>query len=306
MKRRNFLKSVAVSTLAAPAILKDTTTADAGSEPEEKELEITWLGGATMVLSCGDLTLLTDPCLGEGEQAFKMGDPNEMFDLGKGPNIKFHRRLTPFPGLQLNNVDHVILSHLHEDHFDQEAQRVIEKDKSLLAPEHELGVLSSKGFTKLTGLKWGQEHVLTKGKVKVTIRTVRADHSEDPQISKILGEGNGYWFTFEHGDWKKSLYWTGDTFPTDAVLQSLGSLGSPDIFIPHLGGVGSTGPLGQISMGAGHVVQFTEALNPGKILPLHHSTYELYLEPIYHLAESLQGESHHLDLVSEGTTLRYI
>ncbi|MEM9635200.1 MAG: MBL fold metallo-hydrolase [Pseudomonadota bacterium] len=306
MKRRNFLKSVAVSTLAAPAVLKDITSADAGSGTAEAGLEITWLGGATMVLSFGDFTLLTDPCFGEGKRAFKMGNPNEMFDLSKGPNIKHHRRLTPFPGLQLNEVDQVILSHLHEDHFDQKAERMINKDLPILAPDHDLDALVSKGFSNLTGLRWGQEQVLSKGEATVTIRTIRADHSENPEIATILGEGNGYWFSFEQGDWQKSLYWTGDTFPTKSVLESLGSLGSPDIFIPHLGGVGTSGALGQISMGASHVTRFVDILNPGKILPVHHSTYELYVEPIHHLAESLRDRIHHLDLVSEGTSLRYI
>ncbi|WP_260009939.1 hypothetical protein [Leisingera aquaemixtae] len=63
-----------------------------------------WLGGAMLEIEAAGLRILTDPCLGEGAEAFVMGDPNEMFDLSKGPNVKPHARLTPFPGLGARTV----------------------------------------------------------------------------------------------------------------------------------------------------------------------------------------------------------
>ena len=108
------------------------------------------------------------------------------------------------------------------------------------------------------------------------------------------------------GDWAKSVYWTGDTFPTPNVLDALKGFGSPDVFIPHLGGVGTSGPLGQISMGANHAADFVGKLRPGKVLPIHHSTYALYLEPVTGLPTALAGKTQGLDLVSEGTCVSYV
>ncbi|WP_299816224.1 MBL fold metallo-hydrolase [uncultured Roseibium sp.] len=305
MKRRTFLKSAGTMTLATPAILG--TSFDAGAAPGQDvpSLDITWLGGATMLLICGELTLLTDPAFGEGDRAFQMGNPNAMFDLAKGPDVIFHKRNTPFSGIDLAPVDHVLVSHLHEDHFDQEAERMLPKEMPFFVPAHDRAKLAAKGFSDTRQADWGQHQVLKKGKVSVTISAVPAEHSENPEIAGILGPGNGYWLTFEQDSWQKTVYWTGDTFPTPRVLEAVAPLGRPDIFIPHLGGVGTTGPLGQISMGSNHVTDFVDRLKPGKILPVHHSTYALYLEPVYGLPAALENRSQGLDLVSEGTCLRY-
>ncbi|MCV0427789.1 MAG: MBL fold metallo-hydrolase [Roseibium sp.] len=306
MKRRSFIKTAAGFSLVAPATISGFERARADTNATETGLSITWLGAATLLLSCGDLTVVTDPCFGDGNQAFRMGDPNEMFELAAGPNIKFHRRLTPFQGLDLDKVDRVILSHMHEDHFDQKAEQDLRKDIPILAPAHDVETLRSKGFEDVTGLNWGDQHVIRKGDVTISLRAIRADHSENPVIAKILGPGNGYWLIFQQGDFRKSLYWTGDTFPTSPVLEALQPLGAPEILIPHLGGVGTTGSLGKISMGAEELALFADALNPGKILPVHHSTYDLYLEPAHHVAEALSGRTNGLDFISEGTVLKYL
>lgn len=309
MKRRTFLKTTlnaaGVAALTAPVAIGTAGPARSGQCNTVSSLDITWLGGATLLLRCGDLTLLTDPAFGEGDEAFQMGDPNAMFDLAKGPDIVFHKRNTPFQGLDLASVDHVLLSHLHEDHFDQAAETALSRDMPILAPAHDHARLAAKGFSAARQIDWGQDQTLTKGDVSVTIRALPADHSEDPQIAGLLGAGNGYWLTFGRDGWQKSVYWTGDTFPTPRVLEAVAPLGNPDIFIPHLGGVGTTGPLGQISMGAAHAAAFADRLKPGRILPVHHSTYALYLEPVSALPIALGDTVHALDLVSEGTGLSY-
>jgi L-ascorbate metabolism protein UlaG (beta-lactamase superfamily) len=305
MKRRTFLKSAGAMTLAAPVVLGASQEARAVSGQDAPSLDITWLGGATMLLTCGELTLLTDPAFGEGDKAFQMGNPNAMFDLARGPDIIFHKRNTPFPGIDLAPVDHVLISHLHEDHFDQEAERALPNGMPFFVPAHDREKLAAKGFTDTRQADWGQDQVLRKGNVSVTVRAIPAEHSENPEIAGILGPGNGYWLTFEQEGWRKTVYWTGDTFQTPKVLEAVVPLGRPDIFIPHLGAVGSTGPLGQISMGSEHVADFVDRLKPGKILPVHHSTYALYLEPVTGLPAALENRTQGLDLVSEGTRLRY-
>jgi len=305
MKRRTFLKSAGTMALTASAVLHASPPGRAASDDGTPGLDITWLGGATMLMTFGELTLLTDPAFGDGDKAFRMGDPNAMFDLAKGPDVIFHKRNTPFQGLDLARVDHVLLSHLHEDHFDQEAERTIPKDMPFIVPAHDRAKLADKGFTNTQQADWGQEQVLKKGNVSVTVRAVPAEHSENPEIAGLLGPGNGYWLTFEREGWTRTVYWTGDTFPTPKVLEAVAPLGRPDLFIPHLGAVGTTGPLGQISMGSGHVADFVDRLKPGKILPVHHSTYALYLEPVTGLPAILEGRTNGLDLVSEGTRVRY-
>ncbi|WP_422378172.1 MBL fold metallo-hydrolase [Roseibium sp.] len=306
MNRRNFLKTGSALSLAAPVSLAGAAPAEAAGSDTPPRLDITWLGGATLLIRFGGLTLLTDPAFGEGKNAFQMANPNEMFDLAKGPNTIFHERRTSFQGIDLGEVDHLLLSHLHEDHFDQTAEAALPKEMPTLVPAHDLDAMREKGFSDLTRADWHKTHVLETESASISITAVPADHSEDPDISALLGPGNGYWLRFQQGGWSKTVYWTGDTFPTDTVLEAIKPLGSPDILIPHMGGVGSTGSLGQISMGAEHLKKFLAFTQPQKILPIHHSTYALYLEPASVLSKALEGVTQGLDLVSEGTRVSYL
>ncbi len=294
---------------SADLLAAEPATTEAGVVSLPPQLSITWLGGPTMLLEFNGFRLLTDPMLGSGQHAFIMGDPNEPFDLKHGPNIKEHARLTALPETDLSQLDLLLLSHAHEDHFDQQAQSQLDKGLPLLVPEHDLGALQAKGFTAAQSLAWQQSLEYQAGAGHIRITAVAAHHSADPAIDTLLGAGNGYWLEFSQGSWSKRLYWTGDTMPVGAVLTQVQTLadsrGMLDILVPHLGRVGTPGPLGQISMGASDVVDMARALQPEHLLPIHHSSYALYLEPISVLAEASAGEDYQLDLPQEGVTLHY-
>ena len=287
-------------TLANPA--SHAAAPEGGKQPQ---IKITWLGGPTTLIEFNGLRILTDPMFGEGDQAFTMGDPNEMFDLRTGPNVKAHRRVTPFPGTVPKAVHLVLLSHAHEDHLDQKAQAELNRAVPMILPVADAGKIKAMGFKRVDGVKWGETRSFKAGKGRVAITAVRADHSENPQIAAILGAGNGYWIEFSEGRWKRSLYWTGDSLPTGAVLEAVQKLGKPDILMAHLGAVGTTGPLGLVSMRVDQVAALAEKISARKVLPIHHSTYAFYLEPVGKLAELSAGKPYGLDLISEGTTVLY-
>lgn len=304
MKRRDFVKLVfAGATLLT--LVFDMKPSLAENRSEKPDLSITWLGGPSMIVEFNGFKILTDPVFGEGDKAFLMGDPNEMFDLKKGPNIKHHKRITDFPKTEITQIDLLILSHVHEDHFDQKAQKMIGKNIPAVVSVADAEKVKTMGFNKVNPMPWDTKTVFKAGSGTITITAVPAEHSANVSISNILGKGNGYWFEFKQGDWQKTIYWTGDTFPTQTVMSALKALGEPDIFIPHLGKVGTSGPLGQISMSADDVTSMAEQLNPKKILPIHHSSLALYLEPIWKLTKTLNGRKFGLDLISEGSTIRY-
>ena len=272
MKRRQFMHSGLA--FAGATLLSRPAFASPHMAPEIK-----WLGGATLEISFDGFRILTDPCLGDGKEAFVMGDPNEMFDLAKGPNIKTHQRLTPFPGLSHANYDVILLSHAHEDHLDQKAQSWLPKDIPVVCSAFDQSGLQAKGMLAQR-LDHGQARVFTTPSGRITVTSIAAHHSLSPQISGILGVGNGYWIDFEMGDLKRSLYWAGDTFDTPPVFEMLTSFGPPDLFVPHIGAVGTSGPLGQISMSGAQALDFAAKINAKIVLPIHHSTYALYLEGI--------------------------
>jgi len=272
---------------------------------EQPKVALTWVGGATMLIEFNGFKVLTDPALGSGKEAFSMGDPNEMFDLKKGPNTKFFERITKYTDVNLKTIDLVLLSHAHEDHFDQKAQSQLNPELPILLPTADVGKIKEMGFKNIDAINWGETRVFKTGAGQMKVTAINAHHSEKPPIDKILGVGNGYWFEFSQGDWRKTIYWTGDTFPTSDVVAAVKKLGKPDILIPNMGGVGTTGPLGKISMNAKDVMKLSSEVLPKKILPIHHSTYPLYLEPISNFVAEMQSQKIPLDLISEGSTLIY-
>ncbi|HEY9080739.1 MBL fold metallo-hydrolase [Magnetovibrio sp.] len=294
-----------ISTLTILIALFGISNAFAAPSTPQPYVQVKWFGGATMAISFNDLTILTDPTFGDGLHAFTMGDPNEMFDLNVGPTVKTFARLSPFPGARPTDYDVVLLSHAHEDHFDQTAQAQIPETKPFITPQSDREKVFAMGFAKVKGLAWHESYSFNAGAGRVTITALKAHHTHNRQLDPILGVGNGYWLEFSQGDWRRTLYWTGDSFPTPDVVQSLKDLGKPDILIPNMGGVGTSGPLGKISMGADDVIELAGQVSPRKILPIHHSTYRLYLEPISRFVVQSAGQPYDLDLVSPGTTVMY-
>ncbi|MGC9368017.1 MAG: MBL fold metallo-hydrolase [Paracoccaceae bacterium] len=274
MNKREFLKLGGAAALSATLPL-----APARARAPAAALALRWLGGATMELDIDGLRILTDPCFGEGKEAFEMGDPNEMFDLSKGPNVKRHERLTPFPGLGHAGYDVVLLSHAHEDHFDQEAQAWLGGNGPLLCPAHDRGALQAKGFAA-QALAHGATRAFVAESAKVSITAAPAVHSLNAAVSDMLGLGNGYWIEVEKAGRTTRVYWAGDTFMTDPVAAFLSARPAADLVIPHLGAVGVNGALGQLSMNGAQAVEFVARSGAARALPVHHSTYALYQEGI--------------------------
>ncbi|UWQ44653.1 MBL fold metallo-hydrolase [Leisingera aquaemixtae] len=269
MKRREFMQLCGAG-LAAGLSPAAARSGSAG-------VHVRWLGGAMLEIEAAGLRILTDPCLGEGAEAFVMGDPNEMFDLSKGPNVKPHARLTPFPGLAHEQYDLVLLSHAHEDHFDQAAQGWLDRKVPLLAPQHDTAALAEKGFAA-QALTHGAARRFEAPDGLVTVTAVPAVHSLNPGIAAILGLGSGYLIEVEAGGQRQRIYWAGDTFDAEPVAAALAGQAPLDLFIPHLGAVGGGGALGQISMNCGQAADFAVRLAPKAVMPVHHSTYALYQE----------------------------
>ncbi|MDD0851622.1 MBL fold metallo-hydrolase [Halobacteriovorax sp. GB3] len=262
------------------------------------DVQVKWLGGPTLLIKFDDVTIITDPILGEGDKAYFMGDPNEPFDLNKGPNMKFHKRHTSVPKFDKSDVDYVLLSHGHEDHLDQKALKTFNKTKFIGAPND-----SSKKLELFSILDWGQSLKLhTKNNGRIEIKAVPAYHSLNPSINKILGKGNSYFIKFIKEDKSYGVYWSGDSFYRDEIKMAL-KKDKIDLFIPHLGKVGMKGPLGQISMSNKDAIAMAKSLKIKRVLPIHHSTLELYQEKIDSIVEHARNTNLLLDLIAEGSTL---
>ena len=271
-RKSRLLLRLAAAAVVGATVVAVTTPASAAASRRSERVTIEWVGGPTMLIRFGPFHILTDPVLGEGPTAFRIFDPNT------GTPDAPQSRLVPLPRLALAATDLVLLSHAHEDHLDAVAIERLPGGVSVLLPEDQEGQVRARGLTGADGIAWRESRILEQDGYRVSITAVAARHTESPAYLAVLGSVNGYWLEFRRGDYRRTIYWTGDSFaPAEGVPNHLRG---PDLFVPHLGGVGAGGPIGPVSMTAMHALAFARAVRPRAVLPIHHSTFSLYREPI--------------------------
>lgn len=261
-------------------------------------MRLFWVGGPTARVEIGSFRILTDPMLGDGTEAFIMRR-----HPSTGQTSVPIARLAPLPSIDVDDLDMVIASHLHSDHFDARAVEQLNKDLELVAPTAHLPQLREWGFGRLAGLEWDQEKTWLKNGERLRVLALPAHHAHDEQADHELGVVNGYLIEHQTASSTFALYWTGDTVWFDALADTAQNLQTVNLLLPHMGGVGKDGgPWGMISLDAVEGTRVVEVINPDTVIPMHHSTFPFYVEPIDQFAARLDTSSYagKLVILNEG------
>ena len=132
--------------------------------------QITFIGTATTLLPIAGFSILTDPnFLHRGDRAY----------VGLGVST---RRLTE-PALsiqQLPELDFIVLSHHHGDHFDRIAARDLNHDLPVITEPHAARKLRSQGFRAPLALANWQSHTMTRGDASVEVTSLPGQHAPRP------------------------------------------------------------------------------------------------------------------------------
>ena len=127
---------------------------------------LTFGGTATTLLRLGPFTLLTDPnFLHRGQRVY----------LGKG---LWSKRLTE-PAITpdtLPELDAVVLSHLHGDHFDRIARRELDRSLPVFTTPAAARTLGRWGFGAAEGLRTWDSVELTRGDWTLRITSAPGEH----------------------------------------------------------------------------------------------------------------------------------
>jgi L-ascorbate metabolism protein UlaG (beta-lactamase superfamily) len=178
----------------------------------------TLLRNATAVLSYGGKTLLIDPALDPAEA--RPSIPNT-------PNA----RSNPLVGMpegweaSIEGVDALIVTHLHMDHFDETAARVLDRSLPLFGQPEDAGKLTERGFTDLRPV----DREATFGQVRF-VRTP-GEHGTG-EIGRLMAPVSGFVLTAQG---EPTLYIAGDTIWCDAVSSTIATY-QPDVIIVNAGG----------------------------------------------------------------------
>ncbi|GAB3202497.1 MBL fold metallo-hydrolase [Geodermatophilus arenarius] len=249
----------------------DPGSADRSTAPTDEsaaDVTLTFGGNATTLLRLGGFTLLTDPnFVRRGERVY----------LGKG---LFARRLTD-PALlpeDLPDLDAVLLSHLHGDHWDRVAYATIDKATPVVTTPAAARTLSSRGFSATADLRPWQVHEIGRGDETLRITSVPGVHGPGPlarvlppvmgSVLELLRDGEVSWRGYVTGD---TLFrpWLGE------VLQRCGPL---DVVIPHLGGTRALGVT--VTMDGRQGADLVELLKPPVTVPVHYDDYDRFASPL--------------------------
>lgn len=166
----------------------------------------------------------------------------------------------------IKDVDAVIVTHIHPDHFDEVAANVIPKDTKMFAQnEEEAEAFKGFGFKNVEVLK---ESGTLFGDIKLT--KTNCIHTPDEEVMNYCTQFNvtcnasGVVFSNPN---EKTVYIAGDTIWCDAVKEAIDTH-KPDIIILNAGGAQFvTG--GRLIMNADDVYEVYKAAPQAKIIASH-------------------------------------
>jgi L-ascorbate metabolism protein UlaG (beta-lactamase superfamily) len=250
---------------------------------------IFFVGTATVILRHAGFTILTDP------NFLHAGDH---VHLGYGLTSE---RLTE-PALDLETlppIDLVVLSHLHEDHFDRRVAEKLDKTLPIISTPETVRRLRRMGFASARPLRtWGALEV-EKGSAHMRITATPARHGP-PLIACLMPETMGSILDFPGPRGRDlRLYISGDTLVYGALEQIPRRFPGIDIALLHLGGTRLLGVL--VTMDGRQGVEAIRIVMPRLAIPIHHNDYTVFKSPL----QDLLAEAEHAGLAQRVRTIAH-
>ncbi len=262
---------------AAPAFFREiskeykreTLTASLQSAPKlwpDTGLHAAWLGHSTVLLKADGFTILTDPVF-----SLRVG-------LSLGPLTVGIKRLVEVaaPIVDLPNIDLVLLSHAHMDHFDIPSLRQLEHPHTeVVSAIRTADLLRPRRYGAVHELRWGE----TVRAGSATVRAFQVEHWGARMRSDVYRGFNGY--VVDAGRYR--LLFGGDTAYTDSFKRLRSSRPIDLAIMP----IGAYDPWIRVHCNPEQAFAMANDAGSELILPVHHQTFQLsresYLEPIERL-----------------------
>jgi L-ascorbate metabolism protein UlaG (beta-lactamase superfamily) len=226
------------------------------SQQQEQEMSIQQIRNATVTVEYGGQKFLIDPMFSnKGE--FDPFLPAERND--RNPIVELPISVEEI----LDGVDAVIITHTHEDHFDQAAKEQLPKDiKMFMQDEEDAELAKELGFTNIEVMQEGVG--INFNGVELTEVDGRHGHGE---TAKLMGNVMG--FVFQQPD-EKTLYLAGDTVWYETVQENIDTY-KPEVIILN-GGQNQfveDGPVGPLIMGKEDIYEVYKAAPEATIIVSH-------------------------------------
>jgi L-ascorbate metabolism protein UlaG (beta-lactamase superfamily) len=247
-------------------------------DPDMRQGSIFFIGTATVILRYAGFTILTDP------NFLHMG---EQVHLGYG----LRSTRTTDPAIDIDDlppIDLIVLSHMHEDHFDRVAEQQLAKTLPIVTTHQAATYLKKKGFSSTQPLQTWETLTIVKGDVKLRITSMPAKHAPG-LLQKMLPPVMGSMLEFQipTGEIGLRLYISGDTLLHDHLKDIPQRYPEIDLALLHLGGTRIMGIL--LTMTGKQGVEALKIVAPKVAIPVHYNDYTVFKSPLEDFAGAVKA-----------------
>lgn len=170
---------------------------------------------ATLILHYGGHKILIDPMLS------KKGEIESWAGIARNPTVDLKMPMKQI----VDNIDLVLVSHTHADHFDDAAVKIIPKSIKIFNQPADSAFFISKGYTNAQtiykNLEWKD----------ISIERVNGEHGSG-KVLEMMGRTSG--FILRAKD-QPTIYIMGDAIWTDQIKANITRI-NPDFIIVNSGG----------------------------------------------------------------------
>jgi L-ascorbate metabolism protein UlaG (beta-lactamase superfamily) len=255
---------------------------------------ILFVGTATVLIRYAGFTVLTDPSFLPRGESIRSGRRRS-------------RRLTD-PALTIDALpplDLVILSHLHEGHWDRVAEAELDRARPVVTTPRAAAALRERGFTVQPLTTW-ETLTCLKGGARLRVTALPARHGPW-LLSRLLPDVMGSLLEFETIDGRRlfRIYLSGDTVVHDRLHDVRTRVTDVDIALLHLGGARVLGAL--VSMDGRQGVAMMRMLAPRLAIPIHYNDYTAFASPLAEFQDAVTAArlEDHVHYLRHGDTFTF-
>ena len=252
---------------------------------------IFFIGNATVLIRYAGYTILTDPTFIHMHEQVSIGYGLHATRL-TNPAMDIH---------QLPLLDLVVLSHFHGDHFDQVAERELDKALPIVTTNEASKALGERGFANAHPLDtWSSIDI---GKSEINLRITALPGRHGPPLSQlVLPEVMGSMLEFQSSPDKLlfRIYISGDTLIIDDLREIPQRYPDIDLGLLHLGGTRVLGIM--VTMDGKQGLEALQIIDPAVAIPIHYNDYDVFKSPLSEFQREVAeaGLEHRVHYLSHG------
>lgn len=222
---------------------------------KKKTIQIDFIRHATFTLRFGGMNFLVDPMFSDKHEMDPVGNAQSKERIPMVPLPFSESTLTE----RLKDVDAVIVTHTHRDHWDAKAQSKLRKEFTLICQPADAEKIKQQGFANTVVVN---DEIDFKG---VKVYRVNGQHGTG-EIGTRMGPVSGFVLV----DGEQKIYIAGDTVWCDDVGKTI-TTHKPDVIVVNAGAA-QFNQGDPITMTAKDVITTINALPSAKVLAVHMET----------------------------------